>query len=1201
VVAYVLGTLAEAAREAVQQHLEGCQACVAVVQGLKSLSDPLVTSPRASDSSERGVRLNQVLEEIADRYRRGERPGMQVFLDNHPDLAGDIRELFSVVAEMEHVNEVCQEEDQPGQAGPLPARQQFGDYRILREVGRGGMGVVYEAEQESLGRHVALKVLPGNALLEPRQVQRFQREARAAARLHHTNIVPVFGVGAQDGLHYYVMQFIRGQGLDQVLDELIRLSPFTPWKTREKRQKWNEVGSPVPTCSAVVQALLTGQFASPLASKPPAAGGKEESSREEDRTPGEDGDHPAAMGKDRRDIARMGSPGFSAAAQRRGQGLGAYWRSVGQIGIQVAEALAYAHAQKILHRDIKPSNLLLDGQGTVWITDFGLAKVLLEQDGLTRTGEIVGTLRYLAPERFQGVADVRSDIHALGLTLYELLTLRPAYTEFDRTLLLREVMQGEPPAPRKLNPSCPRDLETIVLKAIAREPARRYQTATELAEDLKRFLDDRPIRARPVSSAEHAWRWCRRHPWEAVLGSLAVVGLLLALGTWVWLTRERAERAEQAARQLKDRADRRDQASQALLEASRSHAESRGTDPEKLAAAHAAAQRAQALLPPGEDELRGNVEAVLAAILRDERLAQDKIAQDKRDRRMTQDLELLFGAEHEIGEAVLSQQKAEKGFRAAFEAYDLSLDRLDPAVAAQKINRSGIRRELLAGLDAWLMVRWLGRNDRRPGWTAHLVSQAMVSQGLAPISPPLGASLQILPALALMDKDTLDLDRLHDVVRRADPDPWRNRLRAMFLDKDVKGLIQLADEVVEQEQSVATLELMGMTLRAFRATEPAIRILRAAQLRHPSDREISFQLALCCQEANPPRLEEALRYFTAALALRPRPAIYYNLGVVLGDLGEIEEAITCMRKALTERPDWLRGHAFLGELLIRKGAGEEAALSLRKVTGEEAPAGVWYNLGLALMQTNTLAEAEDAFRHALDLDPHLAAAHLNLAQVLQMEGRLDDALASGEKGLKLAAGGLEAQPELERLLGLRMDSIRRWIELDRQLPGPARTPPAARVRLAARDRVDMAALCHIRGMPLIAAQLYQEAIDAGERPGQPISSFRFSAAHAALAAGLGEGSDTAGLGEEERARWRRRSLGWLREQLSWCESIPKNKREDWRTVESFVRQFRSDVHLAPMRQPEELDRLSEGDRQQWQQFWADVEAALKRCQRQKLK
>ena len=192
--------------------------------------------------------------------------------------------------------------------------------------------------------------------------------------------------------------------------------------------------------------------------------------------------------------------------------------------MQVADALEYAHRQGVLHRDIKPSNLLLDATGTVWVTDFGLAKAD-DQQNLTHTGDILGTLRYMPPEAFDGKADARGDVYSLGLTLYELLALRPAFDEKDRNRLIKQVTTTEPPRLDRLNRQVPRDLETIVHKAIDRDPAHRYAAAGELAADLQRFLDDEPIQARRVSPAERFLRWCRRNP--AVAGLLAAVAILL--------------------------------------------------------------------------------------------------------------------------------------------------------------------------------------------------------------------------------------------------------------------------------------------------------------------------------------------------------------------------------------------------------------------------------------------------------------------------------------------------------------------------------------------------------------------------------------------------------------------------------------------------------------------------------------------------
>jgi hypothetical protein len=235
---------------------------------------------------------------------------------------------------------------------------------------------------------------------------------------------------------------------------------------------------------------------------------------------------------------------------------GPYWQSVARVAMQVADALTHAANQGVLHRDIKPSNLLLDDTGNVWVTDFGLAKAASDSDDLTHTGDIIGTLRYIAPERFNGRGDLRSDVYSLGLTMYEMLVLRPAFDEGDRTKLVKEVMHGEPVPPRKLNPSVPRDLETVVLKAIARDPAHRYQTPAEMAEDLKRFVEDRPVRARRISTAEQFWRWCRRNPLPAsLLAGIVLVFLAGFVGVFWQLRQTEAAREDEKDQRSKAEAE----------------------------------------------------------------------------------------------------------------------------------------------------------------------------------------------------------------------------------------------------------------------------------------------------------------------------------------------------------------------------------------------------------------------------------------------------------------------------------------------------------------------------------------------------------------------------------------------------------------------------------------------------------------------
>jgi serine/threonine protein kinase len=363
--------------------------------------------------------FGQIADEFVQALRQGQRPSVEEFARRYPEHADEIREMLPALVLMEKAKAPDDSSWLRGQAkfaaeaAPLSL---LGDYQILREVGRGGMGVVYEAQQLSLGRHVAIKVLPSHALLDPRHLARFHREAKAAARLHHTNIVPVFGVGEQDGLPYYVMQFIKGLGLDVVLDELRRLRQpgGKPASTRANAPGGTTDDARDPSAAHMALGLLSGTYTGSGGRQPPEAS-------------------PQGSGAPR-------APDLSATVHLPGQAEGAtlsdsgsqYWQSVARIGVQVADALAHAASQGVLHRDIKPSNLLLDDTGNVWVTDFGLAKAE-DSYNLTYTGDVVGTLRYMAPERFNGQGDVRSDVYSLGLTLYELLALRPAFDESDRS------------------------------------------------------------------------------------------------------------------------------------------------------------------------------------------------------------------------------------------------------------------------------------------------------------------------------------------------------------------------------------------------------------------------------------------------------------------------------------------------------------------------------------------------------------------------------------------------------------------------------------------------------------------------------------------------------------------------------------------------------------------------------------------------
>lgn len=457
--------------------------------------------------------FDAVADEFAERCRRGEGPTVAEYAAQYPHLADKIHQLFPSIAMMEQLGDQQQAErrDAYGKAGwSDPPLDRVGDFQIVREIGRGGMGIVFEAVQESLGRRVAVKMLARQALLDEKHVRRFRREAKTVASLHHTNIVPVFGCGEYDGYHYYVMQYIPGAGLDEVLAEL-------------RSQTGSATSQTAGHVAGIVRALRQGAFAHfrKVGSSSEIAGSQDISDESETLV--------GVHGSDAGDIGT--NPKVLSASAESDSGKVAfgknYWDSVARIGLQVADALHYAHAQGKLHRDVKPGNLLLDMAGVVWVADFGLAKAL-EHDDVSRTGDVVGTLRYMAPEQFAGQADFRSDIYSLGLTLYELLTLKVVFEDSRRThLVASNGAHHILPLLTAVNAAIPCDLETIVMKACAHDALDRYQTAAEMAADLQRYLEDLPILAKRSSLSERFVRWCRRNP---VVGSLAgVAGLLLIL------------------------------------------------------------------------------------------------------------------------------------------------------------------------------------------------------------------------------------------------------------------------------------------------------------------------------------------------------------------------------------------------------------------------------------------------------------------------------------------------------------------------------------------------------------------------------------------------------------------------------------------------------------------------------------------------
>jgi serine/threonine protein kinase/Flp pilus assembly protein TadD len=870
--------------------------------------------------------FNLLADEFAERYRRGERPPLSEYTDRYPELADEIRELFPAMVAIEQFGSGADAATGPHSTRPKdmrPMPERLGDYRIVREIARGGMGIVYEAVQESLGRHVALKVLPHHRLSDPSQLERFRREARAAATLHHTNIVPVFGVGECDGVHHYAMQYIQGQSLDDVLREVTRLRGVKPTEPAPS----DVLAHDPALAKSVALGLVSGQFAS-------RAGVlvEVESTRTTHLPP--PGEHPTS-------IASGEGPGPShSASSIVGQSGSLYFRSVARIGIQVAEAIAYAHDHKVLHRDIKPSNLLLDLQGTVWVTDFGLAKTE-GADALTRSGDIVGTLRYMAPEQFRGMAEARSDIYALGLTLYEMLTLKPAFAAEDRAHLIEKILTDEPLRPRQLDPRIPHDLETITLKAMARDASDRYRTALELAEDLRRFLEDKPISARRPSFIDRASKWAQRHRSVVATG---VIGLLAAgailAGSAGWILRDRAARQAMTEREV-DRA---------LDEARKFQAQAKW--PEALEAA----KRAGGILAAGGSEDLG-----------------------RRVRELRDDVNMVLRLEEiwmpHVGAGLLSATPFTVAYATAFREYGIDVEALEPSEAGARIRARKIRLELALALDSWSL--FLRNRNRAPDATER---------------------------------------RLLAVARAADSDAWRNQLRTALEQRDDKVLKELLASAPISDLPVQTLSLLVSHLLdgAPEGVERAQSLLRQAQQAHPDDFLLNTQLASFLAYDPPPhqQLDEAIRFFTAAPALRPRNAqAWYSLGEALSLRGRVDEQIACDRKAIALAPDVLPPYYALSSALEAQGNRAEAIAVLRKVADSRPndPDGLkfptWLLANSHFYELRDPARAVELARKAVELAPDDGSTWNTLGAALCRAGSWNAAIAALEKSMALGGGG----------------------------------------------------------------------------------------------------------------------------------------------------------------------------------------------------
>ncbi len=855
--------------------------------------------------------VGQVADEFLRRQQQGENPDVESYLARYPDAAPLLR---NVLASLRLIEQVAPPVAEEAAAGML------GDFRLLREIGRGGMGMVYEAEQLSLNRRVALKILPFAATLDERRLQRFKMEAQAAAQLQHRHIVPVYAIGCERGIHYYAMQFIDGRNVAAAIEDLRARAEATP--------------SFLPSATTI----------------------------------------------------REGEHGPRSAA---------YFRRAAEMGVQAADALEHAHQAGIIHRDIKPSNLLLDIQGKLWITDFGLAHCRSEAS-LTGTGDLVGTPRYMSPEQARGgrtPPDARTDVYSLGATLYELLTLRPVIDGKDREEILSKIAGEEPVAPRRHNKAIPRDLEIIVQTALAKVPAERYATAQELADDLQRFLEDRPIRARPPSVVQRLRKWVKRHRSLAATASLFLVCVVLLAGSFLIQQEQRRAAAVAAATVHLHRAE--------LLQ-------EQGQWPEARAALERAEER---LSEDGPEPLRQRVQRL----------------QDDLDWVVDLDAARLRAAEANAGLGV-NFSGADLAYHEAFAKRHLDVEKCDVEEAAQRIQALAIRDVLVQALDHWAFVKeQLHPGDGEPLLrVARRIDDEPWRQQLR--NPRVWSNRAALEKLA---------------SEPAAPTQPAVNLVILCLHLDMQGAPATAERLLRQAQADRpqdfwiNLVLANLLASVRDATpgrlEEAVGFYRAALVQRPRSDTVLLNFGVALGLLNRP--VEAEQAFRKVLEVRgPYAPAYSNLGSVLGGQQRLTEAEQACRQALALQPDNAEAHNNLGNVWMHQGKLPEAESELRRAIAlNPGNAEAHHTLGGLLGRQGKLVEAEKEFRAVVALRPNNAAVHADLGLACHQQGKLDEAEKEERRAIALQPGYAEAWFNLANILIARdhlkeaEDALRRAI------------------------------------------------------------------------------------------------------------------------------------------------------------------------------
>jgi tetratricopeptide (TPR) repeat protein len=794
-------------------------------------------------------------------------------------------------------------------------------YEVQALLGRGGMGLVYQARHLRLNRLVALKMLITGAYAGPQERARFQREAEAVASLRHANVVHVYDVGEHNGWPYFTMELLEGGSLAQAL-----------------------AGTPKPARQAA--ALLT----------------------------------------------------------------------------TLAEAVQAAHEAGIVHRDLKPANILLTAEGIPKVADFGLARHCDGGLALTLSGARIGTPSYMAPEQVigkSGAIGPATDIYALGAVLYEMLTGRPPFRGETAAETERQLIDDAPVAPSRFNTKVPRDLETICLKCLYKEPERRYISATALADDLRRFGEGRAIQARPLSRREQLWRWGRRNPTGAALLVTALALIGLASGGALWLVEQRAERREEVAwreRELRNEVG---------------TAVSQAASFRKSFHFHEARQ-----------------------LLQQTRLRAERAGADDLCRRLDQvrfDLDL---AEHldtaRIEAATLEVGRydpaaAEPLYASAFSEAGLGREGADIEAVAEVVRQSAVRAEIVAALDGWASITpdrsrraWLLAVARGadPHPTRDRLRQPELWQNgaqltrfvqeskVAELSPQLATALGRVARESGGDAVAL----LSAAQARFPQDFWLNRELGWALyqvHRSDEALSYYRAALALRPKTSAVHNGIGAVLHDMGRMDEAIGHLQEALRLDPENVTALTNLAHSLNAKG--QMDKAIGHLQQAVRIEPKSAFRHsNLGLALRDKGRLDEATEHFQQALGIEPRSALYHHNLGMAVWGNGRLDDGIVHLQQAVNIEPKSALYHgNLGIALRDKGRLDDAIGHFQQALSIDPTFALIHDNLGLAMRYKGRLDEAITHFQQAVRLNPRLVIAQTDLgTSLYDVARDAVR---------------------------------------------------------------------------------------------------------------------------------------------------------------------------------